>query len=574
MYRHGDRPYLFTFANLQGETGLFYYDVDPTTRRVQYKKKELNKLRALFSDPTMTFWAHNAQFDRNMIEAALGIKTKCIWKCTMNLIRTVKSDAPLKLKEFCAKHLGISNADEEALRKEVQRRRGRGKVLGWKLGEVLETDYWMAPTECMKYGVFDALRVMAIINTLSPEVVGGLKDVLKYEEQLWPIMREVEDHGVHIDRAKTLELRDRYQKKSVYYSLIFKVHAPTVNPRSHPQLKKLLYETYNEPVIYSTKSKLPATDYYALKGMKNPCAKALLEMRACNKTVDAMEEYLHYMVQHEDGGWYIHPNFNQAIPVTGRESCTGPNLQNVASGESSKETEVKAEARTVFGPPPDYVWRSYDWKNIEVFIPAFASGEPELVQILRAGGDVHQNTADSLRITRLVAKRVFFGLLYGIGGELLAKQLGISVSRCWQIINNFKEKYATMSEWMDELKTTALNDGYITTPFGRRQQIDPDKAYRAVNYDIQGTAADILKRSKIRIHTALKQTGLDAHIILPIHDEVLLQVRKGVSLQRVDDLVVRCMQENPELNMPVRIPVSISAITTNWHEKQKVRLAA
>jgi DNA polymerase I-like protein with 3'-5' exonuclease and polymerase domains len=584
--RQGHRPYLFTFANLQCETGLIWFDVDPFTRRVKYESNPdgLARLKQFFSDPTNTVWAHNAQFDKRMAEAALGFETKVQWFCTMSLIRVVRSDAPIKLKDFCAKYLGITNDDEEAVRKATAAARRDAKKKGWAMADAVEPDYWMAPVECRKYGVIDALRVATVVNVLFPEVHRNkLETVLEREVRLWPIMRRIEDRGVHIDRVKTLELIADLKKKRRLFELRARIYGGSeMNFRSGPQLVKKLYGDFKEPVIYSTKKGNPAMDYDAMAAMEHPLAKNILEMRACTTTIKALDDYMRFMVK-EERGWFIHPNLNQAIPTTGRESCNNPNLQNVAAGESRKGTEVKPEARSVFTPPPEHEWRSYDWKNIEVYIPAFASGEKNLTQVLLDGGDTHTmtamrlfkktNVAEVTPLERSTAKRIFFGLQYGIGVKLLCKQLLISMGEAKDLIRHFSHTYPTMWDWMESLKRQGNIQGYITTAFGRRQQVDSDKTYRAVNYYVQGTAADILKQSKLTL-AANAETD-NAYMILPIHDEVLFEIKSGqVDMAKFDSRVVTCMQFHPELKIPVRIPVSIAAIKKNWHEKEKVRIAA
>jgi DNA polymerase-1 len=244
-----------------------------------------------------------------------------------------------------------------------------------------------------------------------------------------------------------------------------------------------------------------------------------------------------------------------------------------------KAIEIRVEARSVFGPRKGYKMRSYDWKNIEVYIPGFKSKDPMLVKMLSAGEDVHEYTARSLTeiigetIDREVGKRTFFGKEYGIGIEKNAKKLGISYEKAEQISDGFSNTYEGLLAWMHNLVAEARRDGYITTAYGRRICVDPDMAFRAVNYYVQGTAGGILKSAKVKIHNFLKENKWDAYIILPIHDELLIEYGPSVDVKKLDAMVVRFMQDNPELKMPVKIPVSISAIGDNWADKEKVRMA-
>lgn len=581
--RHGDRPFFISFCNLQYQTAFTSFPVDPFTRKVAYRKETISILKDLFLDPERILIAHNAQFDKKMIEAMIEEETKCQWRCTMALIRVVKSSADLALKPFCKKYLGFPDDDEQDLHKAVARARAKGRKLGWKLAEDVRADFWMAPKECKIYGVRDVLRVAKVYNILLPEVKRlNVDSIWSREKKLWPIMRSIENRGVHIDRDRVMFMKEDFKKKLQMYELRARLRAGgQMNFNSPVQLQKKFYKDFKEPVRFLTeKAKLPATDYAALKAMRHPLAKEILEMRACQKTVDFMDQYLKFMIQHSDGHWYLHPEFSQSIPKTGRESCYLPNLQQVASGESMKAMDVKPEARTPFTPRPGYRMRSYDWKNIEVFIPAFASGEKRLTKILLAGGDVHQNTADSIPSLkgkpsgRYMAKRVFFGLQYGMGIELLAKLLGISEDEASEMWVGFQDTYPTLWEWFERLKAESAVKGYLTTPYGRREEIDPGYEYRAINYYVQGTAADILKSAKVKIYKEILRRKWNVHIVLPIHDEILPEIELGMDVEEVDRMIVGCMQDNPELKMPIPIPVSISDIRTNWADKEKVKVVS
>ena len=579
--RQGHRPFCISFANLQGQTATSFFEVNPFSRIVCYRKKELKIMREFFSNPEQIVVAHNAQFDKRMIEAMLEMETKVQWRCTMALIRVVQSNARLALKPFCKENFNFPDDDEKELRSALIQARHQAKLKGWSIANAVEPDYWLVPDLCVKYNIQDVLRVVVVWTNLIPEIKKlGLENVWMREKRLWPLLRKIEDHGVHIDKDKVLEMKESFKKKLQLYTLKARIMAGPINLNSSLQLRKKLYDDLRMPVKYLTKkAKVPATDYSALYAMKHPLPQALIEMRSCAMTVNFFDQYLKFMVQRPNGRWYIHPEFSQCIPTTGRESNYAPCLQQASSGENGKIVEVKPEVRRPFCPPPKCQWRSYDWKNIEVFIPAFKSGEKELIKVLMAGGDVHQNTADGIivdgkAIERITAKRVFFGLQYGIGINKLAKQLGVEYEVAEEIMWKFGNKYSALVEWMETLKARASADGYVTTPYGRRQHVDRGFEYRAINYYIQGTAADILKDAKLKINQQIAKRGLGVNIILPVHDEILPEIKDGVDLDEVDDVFVSCMQDNPELKMPINIPVSISAIKTNWHDKVKVRLAS
>lgn len=591
--RHGDRPYCFSFCDRSGTTTVVSFPVDPFTREVKYDKR-INKIKTYYEDPTKTFIFHNAAFDVGMLEA-IGIKIKGQVICTMGLLRLVRSNVSTALKPFCEQYLGIPTEDEKELVEETRRKRAEGRKRGWKVyepftkssgkkgDEQLAPDYWMAGKKLYeKYAERDAFRALALYDSLLPEIEAqGIQKLWKTELATWYVLRDIENRGIRIDKNKVINSKIKLKKKFQMYVKEAQrlANLPTLNIRSSQQLSKVLYETFKEPIRYLTaKSGNPSTESAALKAMKHPLARAVLNARACIKTVEFMSQYLRYMVYH-DGEWFIHPRIHSAIALTGRESCSNPNLQQVRKESMDKALEVRVEARSVFSARKGYKLRSYDWKNIEVYIPGFKSGDKKLVAMLTKGEDVHTYTAQNLTdtvgetIDREIGKRTFFGQQYGIGVKKMAKTLGISEEIAEKIVIGFGETYSGLCNWMEKLIGNARKNGFVVTAYGRRIYVEFEAAFRAINYYVQGTAGGILKEAKVKIHHYFKKNAWDAHIVLPIHDELLIEYGPSVDPKKLDRVVVSFMQDNPELNMPVKIPVSVSAIGKNWAHKEKINMA-
>ena len=584
----GDRPWCFSFCNLEGDTTLISFPVNPFTRQPDYVA-ELNKfsiLKKFLCDPTITKIGHNIAFDIRMCEAA-NLKVQGPIICTMNLIRIVKSDAPMALKKFCKEYLGIGDEDEADLKEATRQARREGKAKGYQIYDGPDTDdgslapdYWLAPRVLReRYALTDAARAMAVYSALFPEIKKkGLEKIWDQEIVTWKILRAIEKRGIHIFPEKIKQqLEDLKKKRKMYLEQAWKITGKSVNLNSSPQLQKIFYKQLKESPKYWTESKQPSTKFTALKAMKHPLSKTVLAVRACNKTIEFMEQYKFFMQKHKDGCYYIHPNFHQAMTVTGRESCREPNLQQVASGRNDKGIEVLVEARSVFGPRPNYHMRSYDWKNIEVYIPAFASGDPEVKKILLEGRDFHQETSAYLSkilgqpLGRDPTKRVYFGIQYGMGEVLLAEILGLERDVAAHIKWGISQKYPVLWGWMDELKNRAAIEGEIRTAYGRVIKVSREETYKATNYYVQGTAGGMLREAKIKIHKTIKERHWDVHIVLPIHDELLIETPiSKYGYADVDEEIVQCMQDNPELNMPIPIPVSISTIGKSWADKKKV----
>jgi DNA polymerase-1 len=578
-WRHGAQFYCISWCTPEGETAVCSFPVDPHTRKVTYRSEDLEEIKRWASDAKRTFIAHHASFDVGFL-ASVGIEIKGSVVCTMNLIRLHKSSEALKLKPFCAKYFDMPNTDEEDLKEKTREMRRVGRKKGWKIyesqksneEETLAPDYWLAgPGYFEQYCVMDSARAMMIYKHLGKHVD---PDLLKTEMETWKVLRSIENRGVRVYKEKVLENKIRLKKKRQLYLQELYRQAGWINPNSPLQLCNLFYKRLELPPKFLTPKGNPSTDINALRGLNHPVADLILNIRACEKTVQFMNQYLRHMVKSADGCWYIYPRFHQAVASTGRESSSDPNLQQVASGESDKGLEVRVEARSVFGPRPGYQMRSYDWKNIEAYIPAFKAKDKKVMHILSTGGDIHQNTSVSLStligvpVSRYDAKRVFFGLQYGIGITKLSRTLGVDKETAAHIIYGFKKEYPELWQWMEELKIFIRRHGYIETAYGRKIEVPRDQEYKGVNYYVQGTAGGILKNAKIKIFNVLKIHR--SHIVLPIHDEVLIEIASKENVKEIDRTVVACMQDNPELQMPVKIPVSISAIGKNWAEKMKV----
>lgn len=601
----GDQFYCASFCSPTGETAVVSFPVDPLTRKVDYSVNQaaFDAIKEWCADGTVTKINHNIAFDIRFLERE-GMKVRGPIVCTMNLIRLLKSDAPMALKPFCDKYLGIGIEDEIELKKATMLARRIGKEKGWKVFKgkseegSLAPDYWMAPRELVeRYAVTDAIRAMSVYVTLLPEIRKNKLDGLwDQENKTWRILRAIEKRGIRVYREKVIEQKEVVKKKLLLYQKkaeqiiqqLFpvpkiivtaqnKMKLIKVNLNSSTQLRPIFYERYKESILFLTKAGYPSTDVDALRAMKNPLAKIILSIRACNKTAEFMDQYLFFMRKHKDGCWYLHPTLHQAMARTTRESCADPNLQQVAKGNDDKGIEILVEGRSVFGPRPGYKMRSYDWKNIEVYVPGFKFKEKNLTRILLKGGDVHDHSVKAVsaiinqEISRDNVKRTYFGWQYGIGKDKLARKLGVSVQTAVLIKYGFTKAYPTLTASMQELQRQVFTDGQIVTGYGWPLRMDSEESYKAFNYYVQGTAAGILRQAKIKIFDFFRSNKWDAFIVLPIHDELLIEFGSGVNVDELDNHVVRCMQDNPELKMPIPIPVSISEIGKNWADKKKVK---
>jgi DNA polymerase-1 len=240
------------------------------------------------------------------------------------------------------------------------------------------------------------------------------------------------------------------------------------------------------------------------------------------------------------------------------------------------------QMRKYFVAPEGYSLVDADYSQIELRLLAHISGDYTMRESFIAGEDIHTKTAAAVfgipeeMVTeemRKRAKAVNFGIVYGIGGFSLAKDIGTSVAEATKYIKNYKMNYPDIDRYLDEVVKNAEGDGYTTTAFGRRRYIPEINSQNgnmraigkriAMNAPIQGTAADIMKLAMIRVYEALKREALDARIVMQVHDELVIEVRDD-QIERCRQLVKCEMESAAEISVPLTVDVTVGK---NWLEQ-------
>jgi DNA polymerase-1 len=278
---------------------------------------------------------------------------------------------------------------------------------------------------------------------------------------------------------------------------------------------------------------------------------------------------------HPDTG-RIHTSFNQAVTATGRLSSSDPNLQNIPI-----RTEEGRRIREAFVPAEGNVLLAADYSQVELRILAHMADEPALKESFARGEDIHARTASEIfgvfldMVTpemRRQAKTINFGVLYGMSAFGLAKSLGIGRKEAQTYIDNYFARYPKVLEFMEAKKAEARDNLYVTTLMGRRcavpEIVSKNKAVRgyaernAINYPIQGSAADIIKLAMVRIHEQLKAQKLSTRMVLQVHDELVFDV-PITEKEKVEELVRREMEQAFILDVPLLVDMGVGA---NWRE--------
>lgn len=428
---HGDAPFAFSFCNERGDTVYIEWPVHPLTRKVQPDRKEWNAIRDFMEDRSVTKIFHNGKFDVRAMEKGHGI-TVCgpggavrdggRLEETMFAAHACNSKEPsYGLKELSDKYCDFGREDQDELKACVKRLRLWAKKDGWKIAfeekeksdgtfknsPQVSADYWIPATAyglgkqwvtkkesllCEQYASNDVQRTM-LLWKMYQQVMEDLdvRDTYEREIALFDTVYRMEERGVTVsDAGIDKAIVDAKEVMRVSYNTIQSKYAwKGVNLRSHVQVAKMLFDKNKVPLHpkFKRSTKMEAI----VQHMAYPSVSALLRYRTYEKGLSSF--YLKYkkMGTREhmgEGLLTLHANFKQVGADTGRFSCSEPNLQQVSSPESSKNSAALA-VREPFHPRDGYWWLSSDYDGQEIRLYAEVSKEPNMMKALAEGRDIH-----------------------------------------------------------------------------------------------------------------------------------------------------------------------------------------
>ena len=438
----------------------------------------------------------------------------------------------------------------------------------------------VAPVDVMKVSAEKAdfsLRSWLILNHLLSES-GVLHDVFRYFEQpLIQVLKDIEKFGVSVDQsALRMQSSDLEVQLKSLATEVFNLAGENFNLGSPKQLQSILYDKLGLPMLKKTKTGQPSTAEPVLAELAESfeLPRLILEYRSLSKIKSTYTDKLPLQIQNRTKR--IHSSFQQAVTATGRLSSTDPNLQNIPI-----RTHEGRRVRKAFISVPGYKLLAADYSQVELRIMAHLSQDPGLLAAFNSDQDVHRATASdvfSVAINdvsdeeRRSAKAINFGLIYGMSAFGLAKQLNIGRQEASEYIERYFAKYPNVKNYMDQTQSFAGEKGFVETIFGRRLYL-PDinagngmlrKAAQrtAINAPMQGSAADIIKRAMIDIYNWLPESGLDARMLLQVHDELVFEVHhKDVEL--VTEGVNFRMMSAASLSVPLVVDIGVG---NNWDE--------
>ncbi|HMW82991.1 MAG: DNA polymerase I [Pseudomonadales bacterium] len=517
----------------------------------------LSRLRPLLEDPGHGKIGQNLKFDLGIL-ARHGIALRGIAEDTMLESYVLNSTASRHdMDSLALRYLGRQTISFEQIA-------GKGsKQLSFNQ---------IALEQAAPYAAEDAEVPLRLHQVLGPQLDAEprLRQVYReLELPLVPILSRIERAGVLIDAERlTRHSGELAVRIAELEQQAWQLAGATFNLGSPKQLQEIFYERLQLPVLQRTPTGQPSTAEAVLQelALDYPLPKVLLEHRSLSKLkstyTDRLPEQIHPLTGR------VHTSYHQAVTATGRLSSSDPNLQNIPI-----RTSEGRRIRQAIIAPAGHQLLAADYSQIELRIMAHLSGDAGLLNAFGRGLDVHRATAAEVQgipyeqVTseeRRRAKAVNFGLIYGMSAFGLARQLGISRNEAQGYIDGYFSRYPGVLDYMERIRQTAREQGYVETLHGRRLHVPEiharDQARRraaertAINAPMQGSAADIIKLAMIQLDEWLERTRAPARMIMQVHDELVLEVANE-ALEQVRPEVKRIMEQATTLAVPLLVEI-------------------
>jgi DNA polymerase-1 len=571
------------------------WDVDPFTRKVKPRKKDVKQIIDLFRDPQFTWVFHNAKFDVRAIDRVAqltGVEFDPIAfllevddTCCMS--HALDSNGSHKLKDLGLLYCDIDTEDEAALRDLVQKARRYAKAQGWAAAS-----HETMPV-CADYCGTDVERTLMLYMVLMSAIDDDPDRRPGYDLQRMqlPVTFDMEDFGTSLNETlleteieRIVEIKNEYGKKAIAVTGV-----DDFNLNSAPQKQKFLFEDLKlVPFKLSAKTGAPSCDAESLDQIKVALsAPGKLTVRQ-RKALEFCENYSVYnkcntaakylsgyyavsnVKEDEERNWrIIYPSFNITGTNTVRFSSSAPNLQNVGKGKDSFAdfAYLNLSLRKVFGPAPGREWWAVDYDQMQLAIFAFASQEPSMIAAIRAGYDFHDFMARSIFDVpahksptdgqRRIGKNVNFGFIFGAGSDKIehtARKVGL--------YEQLKDMFPHAIKFIDTNKRYAKVDGHIYTMGGYRLNVPSKQSYAATNYIVQGTEGEIVKAAMFDCWEYLYANGIEGRLCLNVHDEVIFDFPISTGEEHISHLCT--LMEEASKRYGVDCTVGAKYIEDNW----------
>ena len=526
----------------------------------------LKAISPAMTDPAKQKIAHNAKYDM-MILARYGLNVSPV---------TFDSMIAEWLIDPNSRNLGLKNLVQVRLGDEMTHIED---LIGTGKNQI--TMDRVSVEKAAPYAVADA----EVCLRLRPQMLAELKrdGLIKVFEEiempLIPVLAEMEMNGIQIDIEFFKKFSDELENKlNELETSIYQMVGMSFNIKSTQQLSDVLFK--NLGLTPPDRMKKTASGHFSTAAdvldtirEQHPMIELVLEHRELAKLKSTYLDSLPLSVDPDTGR--IHTSFNQTGSVTGRLASNNPNLQNIPI-----RTETGKKVRNGFVADPGYILLSVDYSQVELRLVAVMSADEAMLSAFKAGEDIHSATAAAIfnkpidqvsKDERRHAKSVNFGLIYGMSAFGLTRNTELTLGESERFVKKYFEQFPGIKKYLDDIKTLAAKQGYVTTMLGRRRyfpalkglmnaQMRQREEREAINSPIQGTAADIMKIAMIKLPKSLKEANCHAKMLLQVHDEILFECP-------VDeiDLAARVARETMETAYPLEIRLETEARSgKNW----------
>jgi DNA polymerase I len=422
------------------------------------------------------------------------------------------------------------------------------------------------------YAAMDAIAVIRLLPGLQSELKANVAIKLfeEIEMPLVPVLADMEMTGISLDikflKRMSAEMHTRMTELE---NQVYTYVGEQFNINSTQQLSNAIFNRLKlippdrtrktDAGNFSTSAEVLET----LKG-KHPVIDLLLEYRELSKLKSTYLDALPEQVNPRTGR--VHTSYNQAGAVTGRIASSDPNLQNIPI-----RTELGRQVREAFIASTGYILLSVDYSQVELRIAAHMSNDQAMLATFRAEQDIHAATAAAIlgkrldqvtKAERRNAKAINFGLLYGMSPYGLTRTSDLTLAEAEDFVEAYFKQFPGVKAYLDNMRRLAAQQGYVETLLGRRRYFPGLKSggnqatrareeREAINAPIQGTAADIMKIAMRHVAAALPENGLNGHILLQVHDELVLECPQA-ELQKTAQIVRKMMENAYNLIIPLK----------------------
>ena len=411
----------------------------------------------------------------------------------------------------------------------------------------------------------DVAWIEAFYGLFKPklEELGLMSVLMGIELPLCPVLARMEKTGVLVDGHALADFGRQLQLGiDILMQDIYSLAGEEFNILSPKQLGHILFDKLGLPPVKKTKTGYSTNaDVMEKLRSKHPIVGKVLDYRQLTKLKSTYVDGLEKVIP-ADGR--IHTSFQNTVTATGRLSSTEPNLQNIPV-----RTPSGAEMRKMFTAPKGKVLVDADYSQIELRLLAHMSGDSAMIDGFNSGVDIHTVTASQVfglpqdqvpPELRRAAKAVNFGIVYGISAFSLSDDIHVSVAQAKEYMEKYFEHYSGVRAYMNRVVEQGREDGYVSTMYGRRRWLPELKSSNfntrsfgervALNMPIQGTAADIIKLAMIRVDSRLRSEGLEARLVLQVHDELIVECPEEEA-EQVKALLQEEMEGVAALSVPL-----------------------